>query len=155
MSYTPTTWSTGDTITASALNKIEQGIAGSGGYDLVIASNIPVIEGQQTISNWSIIEGSIETCEEKLENGQPINAMAIVWDQQWSTDPPNDIRYYLPLIEYYGPYSILSFGGIFNNTSPSGTFSNSPCYVHASFRYNASTKVLTYGHYGHVELATA
>jgi len=31
MAYTPTTWTTGDTITASALNKIEQGIAGAGG----------------------------------------------------------------------------------------------------------------------------
>lgn len=30
MSYTPTNWSTGDTITASALNKMEQGIAGCG-----------------------------------------------------------------------------------------------------------------------------
>lgn len=28
MAYNPTTWNTGDTITASALNKIEQGIAG-------------------------------------------------------------------------------------------------------------------------------
>ena len=31
MSYTPTTWTTGDTITASAMNKIEQGIANGGG----------------------------------------------------------------------------------------------------------------------------
>lgn len=31
MSYTPTTWNTGDTITPSALNKIEQGIANAGG----------------------------------------------------------------------------------------------------------------------------
>ena len=30
MGYTPTSWSTGDTITASALNKIEQGIANAG-----------------------------------------------------------------------------------------------------------------------------
>jgi len=30
MSYTPTTWTTGDTITASAMNKIEQGIANAG-----------------------------------------------------------------------------------------------------------------------------
>lgn len=30
MSYTPTTWTTGDTITASAMNKIEQGIASAG-----------------------------------------------------------------------------------------------------------------------------
>lgn len=31
MSYTPTTWATGDTITASAMNKIENGIANAGG----------------------------------------------------------------------------------------------------------------------------
>lgn len=31
MSYTPTTWTTGDTITATKLNKIEQGIADAGG----------------------------------------------------------------------------------------------------------------------------
>ena len=30
MSYTPTTWTTGDTVTASAMNKIENGIAGAG-----------------------------------------------------------------------------------------------------------------------------
>lgn len=37
MAYTPTTWNTGDTITASALNKMEQGIAegGGGGGDSV------------------------------------------------------------------------------------------------------------------------
>lgn len=29
MSYTPTTWANGDTITAAGLNKMEQGIAGS------------------------------------------------------------------------------------------------------------------------------
>ena len=41
MSYTPTTWTTGDTITATAMNKIEQGIANAGGgvydgYDYVV-----------------------------------------------------------------------------------------------------------------------
>lgn len=30
MSYTPTTWTNGDTITAEKLNKMEQGIAGAG-----------------------------------------------------------------------------------------------------------------------------
>lgn len=39
MSYTPTNWSTGDTITASALNKIEQGIAGGGGGAVIIEDN--------------------------------------------------------------------------------------------------------------------
>ena len=31
MSYTPTTWTTGDTITASSMNKIENGIANASG----------------------------------------------------------------------------------------------------------------------------
>lgn len=35
MSYTPTTWTTGDTITATKLNKMEQGIANSGGCAIV------------------------------------------------------------------------------------------------------------------------
>lgn len=30
MAYTPTTWTTGDTITATAMNKIEQGIVNAG-----------------------------------------------------------------------------------------------------------------------------
>ena len=35
MSYTPTTWVTGDTITATKLNNIEQGIASAGGAFLI------------------------------------------------------------------------------------------------------------------------
>ena len=35
MSYTPTNWSTGDTITATAMNKIENGIANAGGVLIV------------------------------------------------------------------------------------------------------------------------
>ena len=31
MAYTPTEWNCGDTITAEKMNKIEQGIADSGG----------------------------------------------------------------------------------------------------------------------------
>ena len=35
MSYTPTTWANGDVVTATKLNKIEQGIANGGGVFLV------------------------------------------------------------------------------------------------------------------------
>ena len=38
MSYTPTNWSTGDTITASAMNKIENGIANAGGIFWITAA---------------------------------------------------------------------------------------------------------------------
>lgn len=36
MSYTPTTWTTGDTVTATALNKIENGIASAGSVATVV-----------------------------------------------------------------------------------------------------------------------
>ena len=35
MAYTPTTWVTGDTVTATKMNKIENGIANAGGGGLV------------------------------------------------------------------------------------------------------------------------
>lgn len=47
MGYTPTTWNTGDTITASALNKMEQGIADGGGGALIV--NVTLINGSQTM----------------------------------------------------------------------------------------------------------
>lgn len=35
MSYTPTTWAAGDTVTAAKLNKLEQGVATGGGVLVV------------------------------------------------------------------------------------------------------------------------
>lgn len=35
MSYTPTTWAAGDTVTAAKLNKLEQGVASGGGVLMV------------------------------------------------------------------------------------------------------------------------
>lgn len=46
MSYTPTTWTTGDTITATAMNKIEQGIANAGG---VLICNSSVVNSVYTL----------------------------------------------------------------------------------------------------------
>lgn len=35
MSYTPTTWTTGDTVTATKMNKLEQGVANAGSSAIV------------------------------------------------------------------------------------------------------------------------
>ena len=35
MSYEPTNWKAGDTVTSAKLNKLEQGVANSGGSDIV------------------------------------------------------------------------------------------------------------------------
>ena len=39
MAYTPTNWVTGDTVTATKLNKIENGIASAGGGGLVTVTS--------------------------------------------------------------------------------------------------------------------
>ncbi len=142
MSYVKQNWTTGDTITASKMNHIEDGIIDNG-YDLVISSIQPVNTGVQNISDWSIIQGSITNIEEKLENGLPINAIAIVWESQWSVNPPNDTRYYLPLIEFLGPYNMLCFSGMtkYGVDSTSATTHN----IFANFQYDNSSKILTKG----------
>ncbi len=67
MSYTPTQWNTGDTITASALNKIEQGIANAGSgkydaYDFIVSqvdSGTPVLEK----GTWQGIYDALQNME--------------------------------------------------------------------------------------------
>lgn len=44
MSYTPTVWNTGDTITAEKLNKLENGVASGGGIFVVpVTATIPPV----------------------------------------------------------------------------------------------------------------
>ena len=66
MSYTPTNWTTGDTITATALNKIENGIASAGGgYDFVIT-------GGWISDDWdrlTLASGSYSGLVTMLQNG--------------------------------------------------------------------------------------
>ena len=77
MAYTPTTWNTGDTITASALNKMEQGIVeGGGGYDLVITCGMSPDE-VTSISNFSITSGSIGGLVQSLADGNIVKAACI------------------------------------------------------------------------------
>ena len=97
MSYTPTNWNTGDTITASALNKIEQGIANAGG-----GGGIPVF--WQMDSSTIGVDGDFASCLAKLQQGIPIIA-----------------AYYMsPLItagSWKGTYPVLC-GCEYNSSSP-------------------------------------
>ena len=96
MGYTPTTWTTGDTITATALNKIENGIAGAGGYDLIIKGTY----GSETVSDYEILEGNILDCEDKLDNDEVVNGLLIL-TSDWSYTPSvantNKVRFFIPL----------------------------------------------------------
>ena len=48
MSYTPTTWAAGDTVTAAKLNKLEQGVASGGGVLVVNMVNLNTGELDKT-----------------------------------------------------------------------------------------------------------
>ena len=69
MSYTPTTWTTGDTITATAMNKIENGIAdaGSGG-------GVDVQVWQADSSGTLHAEGDFASALAKASTGKPLVA---------------------------------------------------------------------------------
>lgn len=71
MSYTPTQWGTGDTITASALNKIEQGISEASPWDAVIKlthANNSDADGPSSLTP-SIVSGTYADVRAKLNNG--------------------------------------------------------------------------------------
>ena len=65
MSYTPTTWTTGDTITASALNKIENGIAGAGSA-LICTSSYDDNEGNY------VLDKTVQEIYDALLAGTPV-----------------------------------------------------------------------------------
>ena len=74
MSYTPTTWTTGDTITATKLNKMEQGIAGAGGGVEVVFIYFP----NSTVGHQA--EGNFDACLAKVQQGIPIIAYDVGYD---------------------------------------------------------------------------
>lgn len=70
MAYTPTTWTTGDTITATAMNKIENGIANAGGgLDAFIYK-------ERGTGDWQII-GDFNSALAKVQNGIPLIATGL------------------------------------------------------------------------------
>ncbi len=72
MSYTPTTWATGDTITAAKLNNMEDGIANAGGgWDAIIRLTHADNSGPDNYTNLtpSIVEGTFADLTAKLQDG--------------------------------------------------------------------------------------
>lgn len=74
MAYTPTTWTTGDTITASSMNKIENGIsdAGEKGIDAVIWFPNSTVGYQ--------IYGDFEKALAKVRQGIPLIVYSCSWN---------------------------------------------------------------------------
>lgn len=56
MSYTPTNWKAGDVITSEKLNKLENGVAGSGGGALIVNDN----DSGTLDKTWQEISDAVE-----------------------------------------------------------------------------------------------
>ena len=74
MAYNPTTWQTGDTITATAMNKIENGIANAGGGGGVPFYEVTTINFPNT-QNWV---GSFNWVKKNGNNYEYANAAGSV-----------------------------------------------------------------------------
>lgn len=80
MSYSPTTWTTGDKITASALNHMEQGIADSGsGYD----AEVYIYHDGNSAHDYecTIISGTFAGLAAKIADEVPPTVLFRIWDQ--------------------------------------------------------------------------
>ena len=85
MSYTPTNWVNGDIITASELNKMEQGIATANNkssgedylaYDVVMKTTIRVDNnGYLSLDNYEIIKGNFVSIKAKIKSGHIISGL--------------------------------------------------------------------------------
>lgn len=106
MSYTPTTWTTGDTITATALNKIEQGIAGAGGggWDAIIHLEHSNNSGDDSAANLtvSIVSGTFADLSAKMSDGESPRIL-VEYHHPWG------MFFAVPMafITYFGAYSIF------------------------------------------------
>lgn len=90
MSYTPTTWATGDTITASAMNKIENGIANAGGALVCTASY------SSSVSNY-VLDKTAQEIYDALLSGTP----AYIKYQYGSASDYSGTLYLAPIVKIY------------------------------------------------------
>lgn len=80
MAYTPTNWVTGDTVTATKLNKLEQGVANAGGgFDAEIS-----LYGDSQGAQGTIISGSYAKLSALLNNNIAPNILVRVWFSNYS-----------------------------------------------------------------------
>lgn len=104
MSYTPTTWTTGDTITATKMNKLEQGVANAGFWDAVIRLTHANNSNDDAPANLtpSIIEGSFSDLSAKISNGE-YPTILVQYYHPWG------IRFAVPMayITYYSNESVV------------------------------------------------
>lgn len=89
MAYNPTTWQTGDTITATAMNKIENGIANAGSALVVQAT---IAEGQITCNK------TVQEIYNAMTSGTPVY---IAWAYGTLGVDFTSHTYFAPVVKIY------------------------------------------------------
>ena len=132
MSYTPTTWSTGDTITASAMNKIENGIANASGgqIPLLVVSRSGGTSYSLSLFMWGIAKyenGAYTLCDYAYTPIQYVpggNYTSMVYTAPYPIPISDDL--FLVVYQFGSTYDILSQSGI--NTTPITVTNNGVSY---------------------------
>lgn len=78
MAYTPHEWETGDVITATKLNELEQAVAGGGGYDAEVS--IYFGQGSSDPMVGTIIKGDYATLLSMLNEKKAPNVLVRIWN---------------------------------------------------------------------------
>lgn len=85
MSYTPTTWTTGDTITATKLNKMEQGIANAGSA-MIVDTNGQYISGVGEFEYNETLNATFAQIYDALADGIPVYIRRNIEEGGYSED---------------------------------------------------------------------
>ena len=112
MAYTKNTWASGDVVTSAKLNHMENGIeAASSPYDLVIMAETEDDDITSVpASAYHITHGSIEACEQKIANMEPVNVFVGFYRTYNSEVEVPDILYSAgPMHEFSVTYRFIDF----------------------------------------------
>ena len=107
MAYTPTTWVTGDTVTATKLNKLEQGVANAGSAAII------------TEANNGTLDKTFAEIYDLIHSGTPCYIKRLT--DESTSDLDSDYAYYIQLMpivaihkynEDYRIYSSHAMGSV-------------------------------------------
>ena len=116
MSYTKQTWTTGDTVTATKLNHMEDGIAGAGAsYDVVIQADTSLSDGGITSANLHLISGDYATIVAKAVAGNPVSALVYGYYEEDGVKVFMNSFVYIEIVEEESVRLVTQYNSAGNN----------------------------------------
>ena len=147
MAYEKQTWETGDTITAAKLNHMEDGIASTDAYDLVLVETVDSLSESRTLEGHGLSFAEILA---KIENGESVS-MLYTFSGYGSLETSVGIRCAISVFEDPADKQIVITGNTAGNIIDIVTyFQSEPSSVQIclantyNFTYDSSTKEYTF-----------